>query len=338
MCKFKHLQYKLTGIAPLLLIIAFFSYNNNLTGQSADRSVYRFLTFSQSARTTALGGTLVATLQPDVDMLSLNPAFLHKGMHQAWALSLDNSVGGINRSSLQSVYSWDKWGTFGVSIHHVNYGEIAQRNAAGEQLGNFNPYDFQLSLFHAKQIDERLRIGLATHFIQSRYAQFNATALGLNGGLYYANVDKRQSFGLTFSHVGTQINQFNSTNEPFPLSIDAGFSQRLLYLPFEWHLSFRQLNRWNMTLVGEQAEDVPFVQMLGRHLVFGGELTIAEVVQLRFSYNPWRNQNINFSDEFDFSGSAFGLGLNFKRFKLNLSRQAQGDIGPNWHVGILRNL
>lgn len=336
---FKYSNRNLISIktAVFALFITFLC-NSIVFGQSADRSVYRFLTLSQSARTTALGGHIVATVTPDVDMISLNPAFLHKGMHQAWALALDNSIGGINRSSLQTVYSWEKWGTFGLSIHHINYGEIAQRNNLGEQLGNFSPYDFQLSVFHAKQIDQNLRIGLGSHFIQSRYAQFSATAIGLNGGLYYANIENRQSFGLTFSHVGTQINRFNGRNEPFPFSIDAGFSQRLMYLPFEWHLSFRQLNNWNMTLVGENAEEVPFIQMLGRHLVFGGELTIAKALQFRFSYNPWRNQNINFSDEFDFSGSAFGLGLNFKRFKFNLSRQAQGDIGPNWHIGIAKSL
>jgi hypothetical protein len=325
------------GIAFLLLLMMS-TATSVMFGQSADRSIYRFLTLSQSARATALGGSLVATLDPDVDMLNLNPAFLHSGMDRSWALSLDNGIGGINRSSLQSVYSFDKWGTFGLSIHHVNYGEIEQRNSVGDQLGNFSPYDFQLSIIHSKQIDQRLRIGIASHFIQSRYAQFKATALGLNGGIYYGNQDKRQSFGLTFSHIGTQINRFNSSNEPFPFSIDAGFSQRLLYLPFEWHLSFVQINKWDRTLVGEQANDVPFIQMLGRHLVFGGELTIAKALQFRFSYNPWRNQNINFSEEFDFSGSALGLGINFKRFKLNLSRQAQGDIGPNWHVGILKTI
>lgn len=323
------------------LCLSVFGYNGivqNLSAQDADRSVFRFLTLPISARSSALGGPLSSTLSPDIDMISENPAFLTASMSKQWSSSFDNRLGGISRSLLQGAYTFKKWGTFGLGLQYMNYGEIQERNESGLVLGDFRPYDFQLTLLHSYEIDPLVSIGLGVHWLQSRYAQFNASAFALNGGLHYKNPELRNSFGIVFGHVGGMINTLGSRNEALPFEIRAGYSQKLQYLPFEWHLSYRFLNQWKRSLPDENEGEVNFVQMLGRHLVFGGELSIGKALQVRFSYDPWRNQNLAYSDTFDFTGTALGLGIKLKRFDLNISRRIQGELGPEWHIGLISKL
>lgn len=326
---------KSTMVYCVLMLVIF---TQNLHSQAAERSIFRFLTLPVSARASALGGPLSSTLSPDIDMIIQNPAFLNEQMVHSWSASIDNRIAGINRSMLQTAFQLKRIGIIGVHIQHMHYGQLERRNEIGAQLGTFTPYDFQMSVIHSYKIDRFVQIGMGLHWLQSRYGSFNTTALSTNGGIHYKNSEMRNSIGLVFGHVGSMINTLGSKNESLPFEVRLGYSQRLQYLPFEWHLSYRFINKWQRLLPNEQSSEIPIIQMLGRHLVFGGELSLGKALQFRFSYDPWRNQNLNYGENFDFTGTALGLGLRFKRFDLNIARRIHTDLGAEWHIGLISKL
>jgi len=329
----KSLGFRLTAF----LCIAFFALS--LHAQQSERSVYRFLQLPSSPRTTALGYGLSSTLNPDVDMMLQNPALLIESMHQSWSASYENRLGGIRRSNLSGAYFLATMkATVGVSLAYLDYGTIDRIDPFGNQQGDFRPYEFHLSTHYSQDMGHKLHLGAGLHYIQARYAGNFNNALALNGGLYYRNEEARNSFGLTFGHTGFQVQQVSTQAEPLPFEIRATYSQRLQYLPFEWHLGLRHLNQPELLLPSENSSDVALIQQLGRHLVFGGELSIGKALQVRFSYDPWRNQNLSGGQDFDFSGTNYGFGIKLKQFDINIARSVQGDLGPQWQLGLLGHL
>lgn len=332
------MQIKVKGICLLLgLYWALFAVLAN--AQTAERSIYRFLQLPSSPRTTALGYGLSATLNPDVDMMLQNPALLMEGMHKQWSAAYENRLGGIRRSNLSGAYHLATLdATIGLSLAYLDYGQIDRIDAFGNERGDFRPYDFHFSTNYAQYIGNKLHLGAGLHYVQSRYAGNLSNAFALNGGLYYRNKEARNSFGLTFGHTGFQMRQVGNISEPMPFEIRATYTQRLLYLPFEWHLGLRHLNQPELLLPGETASEVAFIQQLGRHLVLGGELSIGKALQIRFSYDPWRNQNLSGGADFDFSGTNYGFGIELKQFTINIARSVQGDLGPQWQLGLIGKL
>lgn len=317
----------------ILLLSAFPTLGHS---QSADRSIFRFLALPPSPRSASLGTGLAATLNPDADMMMLNPAFLDHRLHGQWSASYENRLGNIGRSVLSGAHQLkNKDQVVGLSIQYLNYGQIEQRTVDGSSIGQTQPYEFQLSGAFSQFLGGGLNLGVAAHWIQARYARAFTSAVALSGGLYYKDLENGQSFGLSIAHIGTTIQQAGSLAEPFPFEIRAGYSKKLAYLPLEWHLGLRHLNRWELLLPGEHSDEVSFGTMLGRHMQVGLELSIAQRLQLRAGYEPWRNQNLSASDTFDFSGTYLGWGLKLKRFSIHLSRNVQGDLGPQWQLGLV---
>ena len=58
--------------------------------------------------------------------------------------------------------------------------------------------------------------------------------------------DNDINYGLSVRNLGFQLKPYENTNEKLPLAIDAGISQLMENVPIRWHVTFENLQQWNI--------------------------------------------------------------------------------------------
>jgi hypothetical protein len=135
---------------------------------------------------------------------------------------------------------------------------------------------------------------------------------------------------LTVRNLGFQIKPYEYTNEKLPLAIDAGISQLMENVPIRWHVTFENLQQWNIAFSnpnraqgsldgGLEEEEVSFFNNALRHLILGAELFPEKGFNLRLGYNFRRSEELRILDQRNFSGISVGFGLRFGKVKFDYS-------------------
>ena len=189
-----------------------------------------------------------------------------------------------------------------------------------------------------REIAERLRAGVNLRFITSRLESYNSTGLVADLSLMYQ--DTAKNFILTFvaRNAGRQLSTYREGNvEPLPFELQAGLSKRLKYLPFQFSIVYRYLDRWNIlyddpnttetTLIfgdvdTERSDTEIWFDNFARHFVFNGELFIGkkENFRLRFGYSHLTRKELSLEEYRSLAGFTFGAGIKINRFRLDYGR------------------
>ena len=146
----------------------------------------------------------------------------------------------------------------------------------------------------------------------------------------YVDVDNDINYGLTVRNLGFQIKPYQDTNEKLPLAIDAGISQLMENVPIRWHMTFENLQQWNIAFSnpnraegsldgGSKEEKVSFFNNALRHLILGAELFPEKGFNIRLGYNFRRGEELRIVDQRNFSGISVGFGLRFGKVKFDYS-------------------
>ena len=151
------------------------------------------------------------------------------------------------------------------------------------------------------------------------------------GDYYYA--EKKFSATLLFKNIGRQLNPFAIFNESVPFEIQFALSKELAYLPFRYHLTYNNINNFdikspyklreqtNIDTGQLEIKDESIAKTFLRHVIIGGEL------------NPFRKSlfirgGFNFQRRFDMSiisrpvmvGFSWGLGFRLSKYYFDYSR------------------
>lgn len=114
------------------------------------------------------------------------------------------------------------------------------------------------------------------------------------------------------------------------MEIMAGISQEVENVPIRWHLTFENLQQWNIAFSnpnraqnsldgGATSEKVSFFNNALRHVIIGAELFPAKSFNLRFGYNFRRGEELKLLEQRNFSGISLGFGLKMGRLKFDYS-------------------
>ncbi len=288
-------------------------------------NVYRFLQTPGSPHASGLGGNVVSLPDTDVSSFMINPAYLNEGQHRHIGIAYLNYISDINTGVASGSYHIQDYGTFGIGIKYMDYGNFTRTDAGGQEGGSFQAYDFALTAGWGYEIAEDLRTGVNLHSIRSSYDRYTSSALALSFGLHYTLNDQTHA-GLTLNHLGRQITYFDERNEPLPLDIRAGISRKLTHLPLRLSLTLHSLNQWEQR-VHPDDESPGFTSNLFRHLNFGGEFIFTENFQVRLGYDHRQHLEQKSDNRIDLAGMRFGLGLNVNRFRFDFSHNNFSDIG-----------
>lgn len=313
-----------------LLTLFFLGYSIITYGQMGGKYVYEFLNLVSSPRQAALGGKVITNYDNDVTQGLFNPASINNDMSKQLALNYVNYLGNVGYGSVSYAYQYDRYvNTIHGGLTYVNYGEFDGRDEYGNSTGTFSGSETALSIGWAYKIPwSDFHVGVNTKFIYSTYESYNSVGAAFDLGLIY--VDEKLDFNaaIVIRNIGAQFTTYAGQQEPLPLEIDAGLSQLLEHVPIRWHITFEDLQYWNVSFsnpvnaeqsldgtVTEEKDNI-FKEVF-RHTAVGAELFPSGGFNIRLGYNFRRAAEMKIEEYRTFSGFSGGFGIKINNTKIN---------------------
>lgn len=300
--------------------------------QIGGKNVYQFLNLAQSARQAALGGKTVTVVDYDVNQAFYNPATINEKMSNRLSTNFGNYYGEVTYGTAAYAYTYDKHlQTFHAGVSYINYGSFEGRDELGNPTSDFTGSEAALSLGYAYNLPwTDVYMGVNAKLISSTLESYNSWGAAVDLGLLYIDTQNDINYGLAVRNLGAQITPYADTREKLPLSIDAGISQLLENVPIRWHMTFENLQQWNIafsnpnraqgSLDGStQEEKVSFFNNALRHLILGAELFPEKGFNIRLGYNFRRSEELRILEQRHFSGISLGFGLRIGKIKFDYS-------------------
>lgn len=300
--------------------------------QIGGKYVYQFLNLVTSPRQAALGGKTITIYDDDVNQALFNPAAINTEMDNHLALNYGSYFGGVTYGTASYAYTFDRHlQTFQAGINYVNYGKFEGYDENGQPTTQFTGSEIALSFGYAYNVpDSNLFIGANAKLISSTLESYNSVGGAVDIGAIFIDEKNDVNWGLVIRNIGTQFTTYSGTSEKLPLEIMAGVSQELENVPIRWHLTFDNLQQWNIsfsnpaqaqtTLDGNTSgEKISVINNALRHVIFGVELFPKKSFNLRLGYNFRRAEELRILEQRNFSGISAGFGLKFNKLKFNYS-------------------
>jgi hypothetical protein len=315
------------GFIFSLLLLSFISYS-----QIGGQSVYQFLNLITSPRQAALGGKTITIYDEDVNQVHFNPAVINADMDNHLALNYGSYYGDVSYGTASYAYSYDRHiQTFQAGVYYINYGKFDGRDENGNQTAEFTGNEVALSLAYAYAIPyTNLHLGTSAKIISSKLESYSSFGGALDLGALYIDETNKTNYALVARNIGTQFTTYSGTNEKLPFEILFGISKQLENVPIRWHLTFENLQQWQVAFSnpartinsidgGSTPEKVTFFNNALRHIVFGAELFPTKGFNIRLGYNFRRGEELRVLEQRNFSGISLGFGLKINKIKFNYS-------------------
>ena len=182
-----------------------------------------------------------------------------------------------------------------------------------------------------------------------------ANSIGVAVDVAGSYIHKESQFvaSLIARNVGIQITRYDKGNsEPIPFEVQLGLSKGLKHLPFRFSVLFNHLNKWDLRyddpieerldpITGEE-QTKSWIEKssdeLLRHIVIGGEVTIAKFINVRIGYNYKRRKEMAVSERPSTVGISWGLGVRISKFHISYSRSRYHLQGSPNFITITTNL
>lgn len=320
------------------------------------RHVFQFMTLSPSARITALGGAQITVQDDDVAFAAANPAALNPSMDGRLTFQHNFYLSDIQHGYAAYGAHLPKLGfTVHGGLQYMNYGDIKQADEFGNVTGKVKAAETAFTLGAARQLTERISLGLNVRFGVSTLDVYQASALATDLGALYVDTASRFSAAIVLRNVGTELATYNDVREDLPYDLQVGFSKRLRHLPFRLTVIAHHLNQWDLRyddpdnqddgvlLFGgdqNQSQGNPGLDNFFRHFIFSGEFLLGrnESFRLRVGYNHLRKKELSVRNYRSLAGFSGGVGFKINRFRLDVGYGAYHLAGGVLHVGIGTNL
>lgn len=332
--------------------------------QIGGNSTYEFLRISNSARITALGGSLITVRDADLNLAYHNPAALNPSMHRRVAFSQSAYMGGTTHGYLAYAHYIDQ-GKIPVMVHaglqYISYGKFQNRDITGTYAGETSAAEYAINIGAGYQISKFLSVGANAKTILSYMGSYNSTGIAFDLSTMYSDTAKKIDFTIAFKNIGTQFSTYNRDKnmEPIPFDLQIGVAHRLKYIPLRFSVIMHNIQRWGIvyddpsrkgnqalfTDNGQQPDNsaIKVVDDIFRHFIFNleflfGKKGMPEVFRVQAGYNHMRRGELVSASLSDISGFSFGVGIRIKQFQIDYGFGGYHYAGAAHHFGISINL
>lgn len=319
--------------------------------QIGGKYVYQFLNLMTSPRQAALGGKAVTIYDYDVNQGFFNPATINPEMDNHLSVNYGSYFGEVTYGTAAYAYTYDRHvQTFHAGVNYVNYGNFEGYDENGQKTADFTGSEIALSLGYAYNIPwTDIFIGANLKLISSTLESYNSFGAAMDLGALYVDDYNDINIGLAIRNVGVQIKPYQDTNEKLPMEIVAGISQELENVPIRWHLTFENLQQWNIAFSnpnraegsldgGSKEEKVGFLNNALRHVILGAELFPEKSFSIRLGYNFRRAEELRIVEQRNFSGLSAGFGLRFNKIRFDYSYSRYTAAASTSLFGLMINL
>lgn len=331
---------------PIFILFTCASY-----AQLGGQSVYQFLNLTQSPRQAAMGGKTVTIVDYDVNQAFYNPATINAKMHNQLSTNYSSYFGEVTYGTAAYAYTWDRHvQTFHVGANYVNYGNFDGYDEMGNQTNSFTGSEGALSFGYSYNIPwTNIYAGANVKFITSALESYSSFGIATDLGLLYVDEANDINWGLSIRNLGYQLKPYETTREKLPLEITAGVSQLMENVPIRWHVTFENLQQWNIAFSNpnraqgsldgtSEEEKVSFFNNALRHVIMGAELFPEKAFNIRLGYNFRRGQELNIIDQRNFSGIAAGFSIRFNKVRFDFSHSRYTVAANSSIFGLMINL
>lgn len=322
-------------------------FDAGIRAQQAGSNTYDFLNLTNSARVGALGGNQVGMNIDDVSLVFHNPANLSSDLNQSLTFNYVPYVADIKMTFAGYAHHIDQFGTFGLSIHSINYGTFDRADVDGNINGTFSAAEYAINLSYSKELSPKLRAGISLKPIISNLEQYNSFGLAADIGVLYHSSDNLFSAGITLKNVGSQITAYNDTYESLPTDLQIGVSKKLAHAPFRFSLTAQDLFDWDLKYQVKDGNDEVvdgagnsgngFDQLM-RHMVLGIELVPSDNLYVAIGYNHRRRKELGVSEKMSTTGYSWGFGFRVYKFHFAYGSARYHLAGSSNHFSISTNL
>ena len=267
---------------------------------------YGFLEIPVSPRASALGGSAISVVEPEVALVDQNPALLCREMAGQLSLSYINYVSGVNLGYASFSGRFFSEGAWAGSARYVDYGSFDGYDQNGVSTGSFSAKDIVLGGSVGYPLNGRWNIGATIRAIYSHYDIYSAFALGVDVGVNWYDEVAGCSFSAVVTNLGGQLKSFDDRYQHLPTQAAVAYSKEVEHLPLCVSLSAVNLFDW----------DIDFK----RHFVVGAEWIISDSLYFAAGYN--------------FSHFSVGGGFHYRKWNFQLSYARYHSLSGSLNFGL----
>jgi hypothetical protein len=329
------------GLIVCLLIF----YLSSLQAQLGGDATFRFLELSSTPRSLALADPI--TLQnSDIGTTMINPATI-RGEHGGQLMvNYEPYFDGINRGTAAYAYTISRKKAVVFDVSYMHYGTFEGFDELGNPTANFTGNEVALGLASSHYfLRQDLHLGARVRYIRSALETYTSSGITADIGLFFQPAGVTWRLALLYQHLGKQLTTYQDVVEPLPSNLTVGFSNSLRYLPLRWHLSFHHLNKWPLYFDNPEeattnlggGSDQPssgIIKKVLRHSTFGVEFFPDGVFSIRLGYHSQRAAEMRILDVRNFSGVSFGVGIQMRRLRFQLTHSRYSVAGNRMFFGL----
>ncbi len=325
-----------------------FCVGSILSYAQAGTSVFSGINIFGSARVAAIGGNAIALCTSDINTAAINPALIDSLMDRKLAMSYVRYFG-------QSNFGYTSYGfhpakskfAFAGTLQYFGYGESARLDGLGNDLGTFSSNEYALTLGASYKVDSLWRVGLNLKNLYSVFDTYYSYGLAIDAAATYFQPRKNFAASFVLKNVGMQLVTYReNSREKLPLEFQIGISKRPKNAPFLFHITYENVQRWNVKftdpnavvvvdpLTGLPVEDQTweFGDLLMRHIVVGTEIILGGNVRIGLGYNYRQRKELSIPNRPATAGLSLGTTVNFKKFQLSYGRSIYHVAGGSNHL------
>ena len=323
----------------------------SIIAQDGGQSAFSFINIEHSPRIEAMGGNAIAIFDSDVCLSERAPSLLNSTMNNELAFTFCDYFSDINLFSFSYARELKKVAVLGISLKAINYGTFERNDEAGYNQGEFTANDQVLTIGIGKKLNEKFTLGLNINILNSIYDTYNSLALSSNISSTYYHSEKRFTSTLLFKNIGRQLNAYSSDREKLLFEIQFALSKELNHLPFRYHLSYNNINNFDIKSpyklteqtnieTGElEIKEESIAKTALRHIIIGGELNpLRKSLFLRAGFNFQRRFDMTTVTRPLMVGFSWGIGLKVSKYRFDYSRSSYHLSGTPNNFSIATNL
>jgi hypothetical protein len=160
---------------------------------------FQFLKLPTNARGLGSGGVLSSMSFGDASAAFLNPAAAADVKSSDVLFSTMNWVADIQLHSISAIHTLPHWGTFGINLLYLNYGDMIRTEYQPDDFGNilpkteglgtFSAHDMAVGVLYSRQITTQLQIGGNLRYIEEQLDDANTWTWSVDiGTMYYTGI------------------------------------------------------------------------------------------------------------------------------------------------------
>ncbi len=312
-------------------------------GQTGGYQTFPYLQLTYNARSAGLGGNFISVYDNDVNLGIANPSLLNSTMNKNISFSTSLLPGGINHGMLGYGFDIKRIeSTMAGYIKYVSYGTFERTAVNGVSEGTFSPFEMIAGAGIGKEINKRIRLGGNLNFLYSQLENYSAFGASIDFAATYRIEEKDFLVTLLAKNIGYQFKSYTKGNRaPLPTEVQIATSYKVKHAPFRLTLLAHNLQKWDLTyndpslvptvdpLTGDTipVKRAGFFEKLGRHFSYQLEILLGKNLDVRIGFDYHKRKELALEQRPGIAGFSFGMGLHFKKFRLDYGFMAYSAAG-----------